>query len=180
MLILVDTYNLYHTTRTRRENAGIAYDKMLEYVMCQLKECTVTEQIAYIARMPKADPFIRFFQTVLGFFVTLKEIRPSKADNFDVELTLDALKSEEKVVVICSSSKNLVPLIQELQAQKRTVYVFGSGIPREINNLCVARELPLSVLKVPNEKTRLDATAPTTLHSDSGLVPDSSCSDQAS
>lgn len=172
MLILVDTYNLYHTTRTRRENAGIAYDKMLEYVMCQLKECTVTEQIAYIARMPKADPFIRFFQTVLGFFVTLKEIRPSKADNFDVELTLDALKSEEKVVVICSSSKNLVPLIQELQAQKRTVYVFGSGIPREINNLCVARELPLSVLKVPNEKTRLETSVSSSVSDGSPVVTD--------
>lgn len=158
MLLLVDTYNLWHTTRTRRNNSTVVYPKMIEYIMNSLNEPTTVEQIAYIVRLRNSDPFIKFFQRELGFFVKMKDIRPSKADNFDVELTIDALKSAEETIVICSSSKNLIPLIQTLQAHRKTVYVFGSGIPREIHSLCIARELPVSVLEKPETETPNEST----------------------
>lgn len=149
MLLLVDTYNLWHTTRTRRGNSTVLYPKMIEFIMKSLNEPSIEEQIAYIVRLRNSDPFIKFFQRELNFFVKMKDIRPSKADNFDVELTIDALKSSASDIAICSSSKNLIPLIQTLQAHRKTVYIFGSGIPREIHSLCIARELPSSVLEKP-------------------------------
>ncbi len=155
MLLLVDTYNLYHTTKTRRDGAVIVYAKLFEMIMQAHGEPTVTEQIAYIARTRSADPFIKHFNR-LGFFVRLKEVRQMKSDSFDVELTIDALRNPAESVIICSSSRNLVPLIQELQTQKRTVYLYGSGIPHAIHNICVAREIPPDVLQKKETETETE------------------------
>lgn len=152
MLILVDTYNLRHTTKLRRDGGLLDYEKTMDFVLKSMGNPNVKETIAFVARLPHSDGFTHYLQQRLGFYTIVKKLRPGKADNFDVEVTLEALRSPEKNICIMSNSKNLLALILELQQQKRSVHVFGSGIHTEINTVCIAREIPASCLMEQTEQ----------------------------
>lgn len=145
MAILIDTFNLYHATRLRFKGKAIDYSTFLEHLRQLYPD--EGQPIAYVARSEKAQGFIKYLQTQLGLYVKMKEIRSTKNDNFDIELTLDALDTTDKNIIICSSSLNLVPLLSRLTKDRRVVHVHASGIPRLFNDYCLTNELGLWMMK---------------------------------
>lgn len=148
MAILIDTYNLLHTTRIRHNKAEIDYKVFIDYLRSLYTDSS--NVIAYVSQTPRSETFIKFLQS-MDVFVRMKEMRSLKNDSFDVEITLDALDTLDKEIVICSSSRNLCSLLGRLYRDRRLVYVHASGIPKDYQNCCVTKEITRNLLKVKHE-----------------------------
>ena len=141
--VVIDTYNLYHCAKSRF-NKVVDYDKLFEYIKEQHGEINSN---AYVARVHKSEHFIQLLRSKYGCFVSTKEIRNRKSDSFDVEITLDMLTNTTETMILCSSSLNLVPLLKRLHDLRINVHVYASGIPREFQNYCMAREIPARMMR---------------------------------
>lgn len=159
MAIFIDTFNLFNATRLKFQGRALDYTEFVKHLSFLYPE--EKKIIAYAARSEKTEGFIRFLQTKLNFFVSTKEIRSTKNDNFDVDITLDALDSMDSNLIICSSSWNLLPLLSRLHRDRRTVYVHATGIPRLFNDYCMTKELGLWMMKNHYSEV-IDENAPAT------------------
>lgn len=155
--VFIDTFNLYHCTHLRYDGRLVDYVKMLDF----LRETYDVKNITmYVQRTTRADSFIRMLNEQPNVFVKTRILRNKKSDNFDVDLTLDVLQNLDEKIVICSSSANLIPLLQNLTHHRVTTYVHSSGIPKEFTNYSVAKELGHGLLKAKTELLVPTVTVP--------------------
>lgn len=148
-MLLVDTYNLYHTSHAQH-GRSIDYIKLLSYMKDMYPDLT-GGRYAYVSQ----TKFSRTFSQLLRgyeFIVRNKTIRNFKNDSFDVELTLDAMSHIlPDRIVICSSSLNLAPLVRTLSDRGCVVCVHACGVPYDMKDLCTVYELPVCTLRVSKE-----------------------------
>ena len=145
-MLLIDTHNLYSCSMALCQSI-IDYRELVEHICERYNDPFVGKRFAYVASTPNSRSFCNFLRHQ-EFIVRSKEIRANKLDNFDVELAMDALiRCGDRRLVICSSSLNLLPLIQELNSNGTSVSVHSIGIPYGIRNACFTEELPRRIIR---------------------------------
>jgi len=128
--LFIDVSNLYLC-------AGKDFGGKIEYksYLADLGELAVKR--AYGVRIKnEASSFIRKLSS-LGFVTKFVQVPKYTCSSLGVNICIDVIKSLDKLshVIIGSSSKELIPLIQFLQENDIHVTVFASGIPNEVKNL---------------------------------------------
>ncbi len=145
-MLLIDTYNLYHGAYAQYDRM-VDYDRLIHYLRSKYQE-PLEPRFAYVAHTDHSRTFCSFLRS-RQFVVRSKLMRENKLDTFDVELTIDAMRaSPNERIVICSSSLNLLPLIQYLSDQGHMVCVHSCGIPYAFKQYCTNLELPMGVMRV--------------------------------
>jgi uncharacterized LabA/DUF88 family protein len=143
-MLFVDTNNLFHGSMQLHEGV-VDYALLVNHLIEKYGD-PLKPRFAYVAEREKSQGFANFLRG-LDFIVRSKEIREGKADSFDVDLSLDALIRGSKRVIICSSSLNLLTLVEELNGNGTMVCVHSFGIPYGIRRACFTEELPRKVLR---------------------------------
>jgi len=151
-MLFIDTHNLFHCANMRFKNQVLDYEKLFDHLVTLHPFLSDARPTVYVQKTQTSDGFVTYLRQQFTAFVRMKQIRSHKLDNFDVDLTIDALACESTNIVICSSSMNLLPLLAKLHDQKKNVYVDACGIPGDFQHLCIKKEIPRSILrKVENE-----------------------------
>lgn len=143
MNIYVDTTNLYHTTR-KRYSGQLNYESLINLLRDRYDIKRINFYVSRCGK--KADPFIECLKHItkdLEAHFTIKEPHPVQmngrevlTNNFNVELTVDALLSLEPVV-ICSADYNLLPLLEQLS----DAIVYAINIPKVFRTVATCYEI---------------------------------------
>ncbi|MBU2565959.1 NYN domain-containing protein [Patescibacteria group bacterium] len=139
--VLIDTQNMYHSAKH-------LYDSKLNFpalVQAATNGRQLLRAIAYVAKS-KTGEEMAFFEALVGGGIELrvKEVLEfssgvKKAD-WDVGITIDAVKLAEKVdvIVLMTGDGDFVPCVEYLQAHGVIVEVvaFGSSTSSELRGAC--------------------------------------------
>lgn len=124
MNLLIDTVDLYRTIRRK-----YGPEKRLNYEKIREVFPGYNKAVAFVSKL-KADRFIYNLQC-FGFEVVSKDpkiIGKSIQISFSVELTIEALRSNEDIVIGCSHL-DIEPLLRTLKDMGRKTTVFGVSVP---------------------------------------------------
>lgn len=121
MGVLVDASNMYHSARNLFQ-AHLNYKEVLDAAVANRK---LIRAIAYVVKT-EGEEETPFFEALsqLGFEVNMKDLQifpgGTKKGDWDVGLTIDAVKLAEKldVIVIVSGDGDYLPLVEYLQNTK--------------------------------------------------------------
>jgi uncharacterized LabA/DUF88 family protein len=119
--VLVDASNMYHSARNLFQ-AHLNYKEVLDAAVANRK---LIRAIAYVVKT-EGEEETPFFEALsqLGFEVNMKDLQifpgGTKKGDWDVGLTIDAVKLAEKldVIVIVSGDGDYLPLVEYLQNTK--------------------------------------------------------------
>jgi uncharacterized LabA/DUF88 family protein len=119
--VLVDASNMYHSARNLF-GAHLNYKEVLNAAVADRK---LIRAIAYVVKT-EGDEEVPFFEALsqLGFEVNVKTLQifpgGAKKGDWDVGLTIDAVKLSEKldVIILVSGDGDYLPLVEYLQNTK--------------------------------------------------------------
>lgn len=119
--VLVDASNMYHSAKNLF-NSHLNYKKVLETAVADRK---LIRAIAYVVKT-EGEEETPFFEALsqLGFEVNMKTLQifagGTKKGDWDVGLTIDAVKLAEKldVIILVSGDGDYLPLVEYLQNTK--------------------------------------------------------------
>ncbi len=120
-------------------------EKFGEVIKSEAYGCqTGNEAHGFITHLRSAD-IVVYYRRSKTFHVNEQEI---KTCNWNVDITISALCTEEKTLIFCSSNTDLIPLYKHLQNMGKKVIVVGCGVPASVKNVVdVYMNIPEEVLK---------------------------------
>lgn len=159
MSLLIDTGNLYYCLRKKYgESATLDYAKYLEAVEESFAACTT--KIAYVSCYAQgAEHFATFLNREFNFQVIKKKPRVTetqcdcgkriKSVNFNVELTMDAIKvaNNLETMIIGSADYNLLALLEKLKPATGVLCVYAAGIPSAFGKYAHVKEISRELLR---------------------------------
>lgn len=130
MLLLVDTNNLYYTAK----HLGLKVDyRELIVVIEKVTHKKVDRKIAYLPDIPNGDPeFIACLQRD-GWEVVSKpgkKIGDITVTNYNVEIVVDAIDSQEEEIVIASNEKDLLPGVDLIVSYGVKLHMYAYTLPK--------------------------------------------------
>jgi len=156
--IFVDVSNLYYCVAKKFEGRKIDYEKYLNTLEDNTPEDSgVTEYRAYGTKIEdEAKAFIRRLNA-LGF--TTKFIRTTKtrSTSLNVNITVDIIRSLNNldIIVLGSSSREMIPLVNYLREQGKEVYILACGVCNELRNVCTKPlEIDVDELETTKESVK--------------------------
>ena len=160
--VLIDTQNMYHSAKH-------LYDAKLNFpavVKAAVQDRQLIRAIAYVAKSRAGDE-MAFFEALVegGIELRVKDVLEfssgmKKAD-WDVGMTIDAVKLAEKVdvLILMTGDGDFVPCVEYLQAHGVIVEVvaFAKSSSGELKGACdmffdIAEDAPQFLLRAPARK----------------------------
>lgn len=130
--LFVDTHNLYLSVRQQFKRRKLDYSKYVG----TFSDDVIYKALAYGFFVEKeAKKFISCLH-LMGFEPKYKKRIPDQLfeNDWDLEIMLDIIKLIDKsdVIVIGSSHKKFVPVVQWIKEQDTECVIFSSNIPTEL------------------------------------------------
>jgi uncharacterized LabA/DUF88 family protein len=141
MILFVDIENLYRSIG-KRFDSRLDYDKYLKFLEARFG-VPVQVKHAYGSQKPKV---------VSGFISLLKNLGfTTKFDvgvDWNVVIALAAVQMAEKgsLIILGSNNKNLVPLVEALQAKGARTFICGCYIHHTLKNVSEYHEITEDLL----------------------------------
>lgn len=147
MKVLLDTTNLFHSVRQRYgKSCRLDYDKLL----VRWKEADTV--IAYVAAYDSCKGFIDSL-TDRGMVVKTQKPRehhvagrPYMRTDFTCEMTLDALRTKPKYLVVGTSDIRILPLLRHFHREGVQLTVHAVGIPQDFRPFAECVEIGENLL----------------------------------
>lgn len=137
--IYFDVSDLYYRVR-KAHNKKVNYRELLAYISTTFGEvnkakafgCQVNNEAqGFISHLRGLDIEVMYRRPKV-FKIKDQEV---KSCNWNVEITINALCSDAKTIVFCTSSPDLIPLYQHLQNMGRKVVVVACGVPESVRSV---------------------------------------------
>lgn len=116
MIQILDTHNLYHTTRAKYGDFKVDYSKVFKH-----------RSIAIILESQSFENLLRF----QGY-----EIVVSEPEACLMHVLAEVIRVRDPYVLLGTQDPNIVPIVRALRGRGVYVEILGVGISRELRNAC--------------------------------------------
>lgn len=148
LAVYVDISNLYYCIRYRHKGK-LNYDKLLDFI-APIGDVILAK--AYGAQTnDEAKGFIEMLHNK-GFETFYKTPKfygnhEGKAD-WDVGIAIDIIRDMPKyeAVVLCSADGDMLPALEYVKEQGKTVIIIGAGISTDLQQIATCIEIPESMV----------------------------------
>jgi len=151
MVVLVDISDIYYKLLKKFGNGKLNY---VEYLKACGEQSTA---IAYGCQEGnEANSFIRYLRS-LGFFTKYKRPytlrigdREIKRCNWLVAMAVDAIKSNDRHIILGTSNPDIIPLVKYLTEADIKVTILACNIPKSLQKLAECIEITEDMLENEN------------------------------
>lgn len=150
--IFADVSSLYTCVR-KKYNNKLEYYKLFEFIQDNVNG-EVKENFAFGSRTgSESDKFIRALEGI-GFCVKYKRRKKGKFLSLSTEIFKSVIEhiKDLDVFVICSSNRDLEPVVEYLLNNEKQVIIIGCGIPTQLTNMCPSLEIGEELLEAAEVK----------------------------
>jgi len=143
--LFIDVSNLYHCVG-KKFNGKIDYSKYLAEI------APLSMAKAYGTKIDsEAINFVKRLNSI-GFSTKFVRTTPKDKTSVSINMAIDIVKNLDTLdeVILGSSSREMIPLIEFLKENSVKVIVYACGICHEVRNICETHELEENILETSN------------------------------